>query len=180
MEEYLKHYGYADQVKKLYEVAEHKEYSFHDKALASKLFGKEIRLSASKLERYQNCRFLYFCSDGLKARPRKKAELNPLETGVLIHDVIYKLMSDPKLSLSQMQDDTLRSFIQAQLDEYIATKMGGAQTKTKRFLYLYHRISNTLFQIVSHLKKKKFGKAALFRLILNCKSDGAGRYKQEK
>ena len=154
MEEYLKHYGYADQVKKLYEVAEHKEYSFHDKALASKLFGKEIRLSASKLERYQNCRFLYFCSDGLKARPRKKAELNPLETGVLIHDVIYKLMSDPKLSLSQMEDDTLRSFIQAQLDEYIATKMGGAQTKTKRFLYLYHRISNTLFQIVSHLREE--------------------------
>lgn len=154
MEEYLNRYGYAEQVKKLYQIAAHKEYCFSDKELASRLFGKELRLSASKLERYQNCRFLYFCNDGLKAKPRKKAELNPLETGVLIHDVIYKLMSDPQLQLSQMQDDELRKFIEVQLDEYIATKMGGALTKTKRFLYLYHRISNTLFQIVFHLREE--------------------------
>ncbi len=154
MEEYLNRYGYAERVQKLYEAASNKEYAVQDSELAKKLFGSELHLSASKFERYQNCRFLYFCSDGLKAKPRKRAELNPLETGVLIHDVIYQLMSDSQLSLCEMEDSALKSFIRARLDEYIATKMGGAQTKTKRFLYLYHRISNTLFQIISHLREE--------------------------
>lgn len=40
------------------------------------------------------------------------------------------------------------------LDAYIEEKMGGAADKTKRFLYLYHRLNQTLFQILSHLREE--------------------------
>ena len=70
--------------------------------------------------------------------PRKKAELNRLETGTLIHDVLYEVMSDPMHPLSELSDPALKKVIRRLLDAYIEEKMGGAADKTKRFLYETH------------------------------------------
>ena len=153
LESYLDRNGYAGRVRKLYQLLRDEKFRLRDPEVAAELFGRELRLSASRFERFQSCKFLYFCNDGLQARPRKKAELNPLETGVLIHDIIYRLLSGER-PLQDMSDAELRAVIREELDDYIETKMGGKAGKSPRFLYLYQRLGRTLFQILGHLREE--------------------------
>jgi len=152
MEQYLKERGYGSRIEKLYRMLYRKGYRLEDKETAVRLFGEELRLSASRFEDYQKCQFLYFCKSGLQVYPRKKAELNRLETGNLIHDVIYTVMSNTADPLSEMSDAALKKTIKSALDGYIEGKMGGSGDKSNRFLYLYRRLNKTVFQILSHLR----------------------------
>lgn len=154
LEQFLRERGYGDRIQKLYQMLYRRGYHLENKEAAMQLFGREMQLSATRFEDYHKCRFLYFCKNGLRAYPRKKAELNRLETGTLIHDVLYEVMSDPMHPLSELSDPALKKVIGRLLDAYIEEKMGGAADKTKRFLYLYHRLNQTLFQILSHLREE--------------------------
>ena len=168
MEAYLRECGYAEKTDKLYQMFYRKGYRLEREETAVRLFGKDMRLSASRFEDYHQCRFLYFCKSGLGAKPRTRAELNPLETGSLIHDVLYALMSDTDHPLAEMESSSLKRAVKAQLDAYIANKMSGEAHKSKRFLYLYNRLRTTLFQ------------ANLYQPILNCRLDAASRWKPMK
>ncbi len=153
LEAYLNGSGYVSRIGKLYQLLRDEKFRLNDPEIAAELFGRELRLSASRFERFQSCKFLYFCNDGLQAKPRKKAELNPLETGVLIHDIIYRLLTGDK-PLRDLSDAALKVVIREELDNYIETKMGGKAGKSPRFLYLYQRLGRTLFQILSHLREE--------------------------
>ncbi len=154
MEQYLNERGYRDRIQKLYRMFYRKGYRLEEKETAVRLFGEKIRLSASRFEDYHKCRFLYFCRSGLHAKPQKKAELNRMEVGTLIHDMLYTVMSDPANNLAQMSDTQLKKEIRKGLDQYIENKMGGVADKSNRFLYLYRRMHKTLFQILSHLREE--------------------------
>ena len=75
-------------------LAENRTPMIKDTATARKLFGKDMVLSASRIEDYYNCPYRYFCKFGLGAQPRQKAEINPMERGTLIHYVLEKLLSE--------------------------------------------------------------------------------------
>ena len=66
-------------------LAENIDVNINNKNLASKLFGYDMNVSASRIEDYYNCPFRYFCKFGLIARPRTKAESDPIHIGTLIH-----------------------------------------------------------------------------------------------
>ena len=65
---------------------------FRDASLAKRLLGREMRLSASKIECYGSCPFRYFVRYMLGVNPLKKVEMTPSEAGNLVHEVMEKLM----------------------------------------------------------------------------------------
>lgn len=130
--------------------------------IALDLFGKNMNLSPSSIEKYYECKFKYFCNKGLNIYPRKKAELNPLETGNLIHHCLYILVKnyDEIFKLSQ---DNLKKYIIKMLDEYIENFMGGANYKDNKFMYFYNKFADVLYEIILNIKQEQ--EQSLFKPI---------------
>ena len=52
------------------------------------LYGSELRLSASQIDRLSECRMSYFLKYGLRAKERKAAQIDPAEFGTYVHAVL--------------------------------------------------------------------------------------------
>lgn len=145
--------AFAAKVAGLDRLLERKEHSIQDPAIAQALFGRKMNLSPTRVESFYQCRFRYFLEQGLKIHPLRRAELNPLETGVLIHQVLQAVtrQADLREGYDQAQ---VRGIIREELDRYIETVMGGAKDKTSRFLYLYGRMRLSILKIVEQLHQE--------------------------
>ena len=125
-----------------------KDFAIESKDVAMSLFGKNMYLSASKLEVYSKCPFMYFCRYGLNANPREKASLDARMGGNVVHHVLEKLLAEYKgkefLKLSQTEIDERIKF---HLNDYMHLYMGGGEDMPLRFNYLYWR----MFKILKHL-----------------------------
>lgn len=129
-----------------------KDFKFESKENAVDLFGKNLYFSASQLETYGQCPFMYFCRYGLRAKPRQKARLDPAQSGTVVHFVLEKLLKKYKgkefLSLTKEKtDEEIRTLI----NEYMNTEMGGSEEKDERFKYLYFRMEKILRNIFERL-----------------------------
>lgn len=60
--------------------------------IAERLFGRDIRLSASKANLFSKCPFSYFIEYGLGVREERKAEINAVEFGNFMHKGLEKLL----------------------------------------------------------------------------------------
>ncbi|MCM1364093.1 MAG: PD-(D/E)XK nuclease family protein [Faecalibacterium sp.] len=144
---------YKGKMQALERAASKKEFIFEDKNTATQLFGKYINVSASKIENYSQCPFRYFCENGIHAQPRKKARLDPMESGSIVHFVLEKLFSNHKdgKGVFALSKKDLESETEQLLTQYIETYMGGTDGKSKRFKYLYYRMLKVLNAIISRL-----------------------------
>ena len=116
------------------------------------LFGERLTVSASQVEKFSKCRFSYFCSYGLRVRERRKAEINPMEYGTMVHyilEVFFKNYS--KNEYSVMNDEQLSEFIRAEVNSYLEGYLGGSETKDKSFLYRLDVLCSNLALLLRHL-----------------------------
>ena len=126
-------------------------FSIENKQLAERLFGKNMFLSASRVESYYKCAFAYFCKFGLKAVPRKAAQFDAALQGTEIHFVLETLLREVgRERLLSMTAAERQAEIDKLLDGYLQTELSGAE-QTKRFLYLYNRLRKTLSEILERL-----------------------------
>ncbi len=122
-----------------------------DSALSERLFGRNMFISASRVESYYKCPFAYFCKFGLLAKPRKAAQFDPAAQGTEIHFVLETLLRQHgRDGLLAMTREERQTQIDAILDAYLLEMLGGAE-QTKRFLYLYNRLRKTMGEIVERL-----------------------------
>lgn len=120
--------------------------------LTRKLFGREMKLSSTRIEAYHNCAFRYFCEYGLRTKERRKAEMNALEYGTMIHYVFESFFGKhDRASFSSMTEPDVRAEVSAILDDYFESHFGGEKDKSQRFLYLFKRIKETAVKLVLHL-----------------------------
>lgn len=128
-------------------------YKFSEPKISKSLFGKNMSLSASRIEDYNKCQFMYFCKFGIGAKPRRKAKFDPMQSGTVVHWVLEKMLQHykQKTFLEKPAED-LTSKIRLYLDEYVTLYMGGLANKDARFNYLYMRMQKTLEDIFLRLK----------------------------
>lgn len=153
----LKHYfeensdyqARLSSVKRLYQT---EETVIANPQLARELFHQNMYLSASRIEDYYNCAFRYFCKFGLGAKPRKKAQMDPMQTGTVIHYVLERLISENDITALDVTN--LSILINQYLTEYLETKMGDAQQFTPRFKYQFMRLSKMLISVAERLTEE--------------------------
>lgn len=135
-------------------LSENDEINIHSAETATKLFGKDMYLSASRLEDFFNCRFRYFCKYGLMARPRERAEMNAMKTGTVIHYVLEKLIDEiGSVKLGQASEAEIKLLVDKYLKQYLENEMGSNEY-TGRFTYQYLRISKMLYSVVGRLAEE--------------------------
>ncbi len=55
-----------------------------------RLYGQELRLSASQVDKAASCRFAYFMRYGLGVQERKEISVDPAEFGTFVHDILER------------------------------------------------------------------------------------------
>lgn len=141
---------YADKIAALDKAAKKHPFKISNKDNAQVLFGKQMSISSTRVDSFYQCRFKYFCEHGLRIHPLKRAELNPLEAGNLIHSIIYTV-TQHDIFINNYSAAEIKKLIRSELDSYIVQVMGGAEAKTKRFLYLYRQMCESIFKVINRL-----------------------------
>lgn len=143
---------YAERIAALKRVSGESEFEFEDSNISTELFGKNMYLSASKAEEYENCPFKYFCRYGMSAYPRKTATLDPAQSGTIVHYVLEELIKKYKDVGIENTDSVQRNKdVTAALRTYAEKYMGGLDDKNRRFIYHFNRLAKTLDTILERL-----------------------------
>lgn len=142
---------YNHRIKALEALLANKPMSIENKQLAKKLFGENMRLSASQVEKFYLCSFQYFCRYGLKAKERKKAQIDSAEYGSLIHYILERILQTPIEALEQMSDTEINTIIYNEMEIYLNHHLGGKDDKTVRYLQGLDRIKATAVTVVKHI-----------------------------
>ena len=144
--------GYSDRLAALKRGINKEEIKIRDKEIATKLFGLNMYMSASRTEVYHKCPFEYFCKYGLNAQPRKTAELDPMQKGTAIHYILEKLISaygsDELCSMEKADRDKCVFDI---LEEYFKENLTSGEEMGERFDYLFRQLGLTVCEVVDRL-----------------------------
>lgn len=118
------------------------------------LYGKSLNLTASRVDTFYSCRFAFFMQYGLKAKPRKAARFDALETGTFIHYVLehaLDALGKQEGGAAAADGQTVRRVCRAAVRQYVQEELGGLETKTARFRYLFQRLVRTVEQILDNV-----------------------------
>ena len=144
---------YSSRLKAVKSLVNNEDVVIKDSALATKLFKENMYLSASRIEDYFNCAFRYFCKFGLGARPLTKAEMDPMQTGTVIHYVLEQIIKDKgSKGLTDLNDSEIAICVNTYLEDYLKNKMGDSESFSPRFKYQFMRLSKMLISVVLRLR----------------------------
>jgi ATP-dependent helicase/nuclease subunit B len=128
---------------------------FSNSATARALYGENMHVSPSRIEAFGQCRFLYFCRYGLRAKPRRRAELDAPQIGTVIHFVLEKLLLQTNArGLANVPQSELEQMTAALLDEFARVYLGGLDDKPDRFRHLFSTLAETVSCLVSHMAEE--------------------------
>ena len=143
---------YKDILGSIEDVISRRARRIKDAALTKELYGREMRLSSTKIDVYHKCPFRYFCEYGLHIRERRKATVDALEYGTLMHHIFEVFFgSHSREEYTGMDESVIAQIVSDILDEYIEKHFGGTEGKSDRFLYLLYRIKSTATKLVVHM-----------------------------
>ncbi len=112
---------------------------------------ERFSISASKIEKYNNCPFSYFCEYVLGIKKLQKAELDNLQRGTIVHYVLEKVLS--KLGKNIATEDLIEvdKLIDKVMREYLELINGFEYLESERFLFTYNEIGRMLKYLIRHI-----------------------------
>ena len=123
---------------------------------AGKLF-RANRVSATKLEGLNKCRFEYFCRYGLKIRERRTLNTANSDVGSAVHYVLEKTLSEYCTKMNAFFKLDRQQFIDKSaslLQEYADANLGGTSYRTKAFNYMYSGLAVSCADLLSILQNE--------------------------
>ncbi|MDO4815739.1 MAG: PD-(D/E)XK nuclease family protein [Bacillota bacterium] len=123
------------------------------KASVKALYGEKLRLSASRIDKFANCRFAYFMQYGLKAKKREPAGFAPPEMGTFMHYILEHVAGDVMTlgGFKKVDDHKLRELTDKYISEYVHEKLNDFKEKSPRFEYLFRRLTKDVRAVVSDM-----------------------------
>lgn len=126
------------------------------------LYGDQLYLSVSRIERYTSCPFAYYIQYGLKAKDRVMHEITAPDVGTLMHEVIDQFTED----LRGMERDLStvdKSYIVQAVDQLVNDAMDSTNTIYKsspRYKHMGEKVkkilNRSLMTITSQIGKGSF------------------------
>lgn len=125
------------------------------KATLDKLYKDSLKLSVSKLERFERCPFAYFTEYDLKILKNKEYELSKMDIGTLMHKVLEmftKFMIERNIDFKEaIKDEKIKAQIMIKLDEIINDIFENSYANyedNKKNVFLKAKIKNNMKKII--------------------------------
>lgn len=111
-----------------------------------RLYGEKLKLSASKIGMQASCRFAFFMQYGLRAKKRRKYDMDSLKMGNFIHFVLENVI--PNISDDMEFNKKLTDkYIKLYVSEFI----GDMSKKTARFRYIFNKLCEQTYKILENI-----------------------------
>lgn len=147
-----KYFANDERYNAVKQLSENTDIAIKNQDTAVELFGKDMYLSASRMEDYYSCAFRYFCKFGIGARPLRAAKLDYMQTGTAIHYVLENIIADIGAeSLSKMKYNEISVNVNKYLLKYLNEKISNSESFNERFKYQFLRLSKMLNSVATHL-----------------------------
>ncbi|MBQ6570689.1 MAG: PD-(D/E)XK nuclease family protein, partial [Clostridia bacterium] len=143
---------YKSRLRALGRAAQNRPFEFENPAVARRLFGEKMLLSATRVENFSTCKFKYFCRFGLGAYPRLSAKVDAMRYGSVMHYVFENVFTRyGGRKISKLSSEELTQVIRTLIADYIEREMGGTLDKTPRFMYLFEKLADTAYLLVKKM-----------------------------
>ena len=121
---------------------------------AKRLYGTSIRMSASKFDVFNRCKFQYFCRYGLGAKRLQPADFDVLQRGTLIHYAFERLFGEFGSLIKMLDDSAVCSAIDRYITEYLDSVKGYASIKNARMIFLVENISRSVKEVALQIRNE--------------------------
>lgn len=146
----LENIGEGDRAERIFEGSKASEQSISPET-AEKLFGKNIRMTASKFNTFSQCRFAYFCRYGLNVDALQSADFNVMQRGTIIHFVFECIINEFKDDLDALKTADTDALTDKYIQLYLDKIPGYRSVENKMLMWLVSRISRSLKEVVRHI-----------------------------
>jgi ATP-dependent helicase/nuclease subunit B len=121
---------------------------------AARLYGKTVRLSATRVEKLFSCKFAFFMQNGLRARPRAPEKFDAARAGTFTHFVLERAAGAAAAlgGFKNVPEDGVRELTRRFAREYIDLHYPEDGPGAARLRYLLSRLSADLERVTLDLK----------------------------
>ena len=131
------------------------------------LYGEKPVVTATRAERFGDCRFAYFMQYGLKAKPRQRAVFDARDNGTFMHHILERVAAEimERGGFDKVTAAEVEAITDGMVDDYIRRELNDFAAKSARFSYLFRRLRSTVRRVTAELweelKDSAFRPAAL-------------------
>lgn len=117
------------------------------------LYGSQVQMSASRMDKIKSCHFAYFMQYGLQAKERKTAGFQAPEIGTFIHYLLENVLRtvQDRGGFGSVETEELDKLVQHYTQVYAQTKIDRYSEKSARFRYLFERLQKTACAVVRNI-----------------------------
>ncbi len=120
-----------------------------------RLYGEEVSMSASRMDKFKSCHFSYFMRYGLEAEPRKAAGFSAPEYGTFVHYVLEHVLQRPECRMkpeewTEERREKIHRLTEAAVQKYVDEELGGLEEQSDRFRYLFRRLLRPVQAVVDN------------------------------
>ncbi len=119
----------------------------------SGLYGSHLLMTPSRAEQFNSCKFAYYMQYGLKAKPRISGAFQAQDAGIYMHFLLQNICHEASLAggFKNVTPDVLELWTRKYTEQYVRNELYDFKDRSKRFVYLFERLTRSAFRIVSEL-----------------------------
>lgn len=126
-----------------------------------KLYGKTLKTSISKLEKYKECPFSFHLKYGLKIKETDEFKLKSIDTGSFMHDVVDSFFEEVKQEdLKTLTKEEIRTIVYGIIEQKLNLKKNAIFTSSPKFIVLTNRlkkvVAESIYYIVEQMQNSDF------------------------
>ena len=120
---------------------------------AKELYGDKVTMTASRVDKYNSCRYAYFLQYGLKAKPRTKAEFDASVIGTFMHYLLENVTREVETlgGFAVVDDNECTQITRKYVAEFVETELQNMKDKTVRFKYLFDSLTEDAVSVVLNM-----------------------------
>ncbi len=117
------------------------------------LYGRQIELTASKIDKYASCKYAYYLDYGLHAKERKQARIDAPLFGTFVHEVLEKLCRQVQSEggFAEITEPRLTELTRTYIRAFVAQTLGESEDASPRTDYILRRSFDEVYAVVREL-----------------------------
>lgn len=127
----------------------------------TKLYGKTLKTSISKLEQYKECPFSFHMQYGLNLKEKDEFKIKSIDTGSFMHDVVDSFFEQIKEeNIKTLTKEEVKKIVDDIICEKLALRKNLIFTSTPKFIVLTNRlkkvVTESIYYIVYQMQNSDF------------------------
>ena len=128
-----------------------------------KMYGDVLKTSVSRLEQYSSCPFSYYLKYGLKLNEKETFNLEAVDTGTFMHDVIdsfFARLDEQEINIKQISDEEIEEIVTEIIQDKLNLNKNYIYTVSAKYKILAGRlkkvVTTSMKYIVQSIKQSEF------------------------